>query len=217
MVDNKERLVVFTDNEYLHDLMSTLQKLKKQYPTLTNKQAFEKLGGYEAIKKSNTSLVQFGGVVYNLNYKKIIKTLSINIKHDSSTAKFIPDEDTYLCAYDLTGFHFDQCNDAISLQEASKILREFIGNYPWVVMANDLNVIRHQLPNFANDRKEPILLKPLLKNTKAEGYNSGRLYQLLTPEELKETGFTDNTKNQEHTGFWDSLSMAVYCAVNKVI
>lgn len=226
MASSNSNLIVFTDNEYLNELMHPNWQYHLQNPSASSKECFDKVGGYEALKKVNTSLVQFGGVLYDMAQKKVIKTININIKHDSVTSGFVPTEYTYACAHDLTGIHFDSTaiiTNSKSLSEASKIMREFIGDHVWFVMDNDFHVIRRQIPDFANDRQAPYRLKHLLKNTEAEGFNSGKLHELLTDEQKIETGWTGwNTESkklelQEHTGCYDALSMAVFCACNDII
>lgn len=172
---------------------------------------------YEGQKKINTSIVQIGAILYDIKNKKVVDMLNINVKHDSKTTKFIPTENTYKCAHSLTGIRFDQCADQISFNEAIQLFRKFIGNHKWILMDNDLNVIKKQDPMFALDRKEPIRLKPLLANTKASGLNSGKLFTLLTEKEKELTGWNkcfELCKTNEHTGCFDALSMAVFCASN---
>ena len=213
-------LVVFTDFEYLNEWMDKSWKFNLENPDVPMNDFFQKLGGYEGLKKAETSLVQFGGVLYDIKNKKIVDTLNINIKHDEKTAKFIPTQYTYNYAHKLCGVWFNNKSNLISLDDAAKLLRKFIGEHRWVIMDNDFNVIKRQLPSFASDRKEPLRLKPLLLNTRAKGYNSGKLYSLLTDKEKELTGWNESSKllkTYEHTGCYDALSMAVYCAINQDI
>jgi hypothetical protein len=209
-------LVVFTDFEYLNEWMAPQWKMHQENPEIPMEEHFKKLGGYEGLSKIGTSLVQLGGVLYDMKNKKVVATINLNIQHDEKTTHFTPTKTTYDYAHMLTGVRFDEVK-AITLEEGAKLLREFIGDYKWVVMNNDLNVMRHQLPQFASDRKEPIRFKPLLSNTKAVGLNSGRLYQLLTDEERISTGWNEHSVGKEHTGCYDALSMAVYSCVNNLL
>lgn len=177
-------------------------------PETPMKEHFIKLGGYEGLKQVSTSLVQVGAVLYDLKEQKVLKTLSINVQHDAKSSKFTPTDYTYLYAHSLTTIRFDQLKDAVSLLEASKSLCDFIGDHPWVIMDNDLNVIRRQIPDFAADRPAPIKLKPLLST----GLNSGKLHTLLNDKQKEATGWNQHARGAEHTAFFDALSMAVYCA-----
>lgn len=186
-------------------------------PTAPMSDFFLQLGGYEGLSKLNPSLVQVGAVRYDLKQKKMVDTLNINIKHDEKTTTWTPTEATYAYAHSLTGMWFNK-GEMLPLAEAAQSLRSFIGTDKWVVMNNDFAVIKSQLPDFASDRKERIRLKPLLTNTKAAGLNSGKLVTLLSETEKEATGWNRAVRalGKEHTGCFDALSMAVYCAVNKV-
>src|SRR5437764_5137986 len=146
--------------------MSIQWKKHLQSPQTDMNEFFLELGGYEGLKKIQTSLVQIGAVQYDLEKKQVIQTLNLNVKHDYKTAKWNPDQDTYSYAEFLTGVRFDEVKDAVPLQEAASRFRDFLGDRKWIVMNNDYQVIKSQLPEFASDRKEPIRLKPLLMSSK---------------------------------------------------
>lgn len=223
MTENKDtqckpEIIVFTDFEYLNEWMEKQWNMHLENPHVSTDETFKRLGGYDGLSKIGTSLVQFGGIKYDLRNKCILEHLSVNIMHDTKTTKFTPSDATYSYAHLMSGVWFNQ-GSLMSLRDAAAELRKFIADHKWVVMNNDFNVIRHQLPDFASDRKEPIKLKPLLVNTKAEGLNSGKLHSLLTEKEKQATGWNHFVKSigKEHTGSFDALSMAVYCAVNNVL
>lgn len=155
-----------------------------------------------------------------MKLRKVVGLLNINVKHDEKTTTWMPTQDTYAYAHWLTGVQFDKVENALTLSEAAKKLRDFIGEYKWVVMNNDFAVIKSQLPDFASDREGPIRLKPLLATiSEAKGLNSGKLQSLLSASEKETSGWNEvvKTLGDEHTGCFDALSMAVYVGMRGIV
>ncbi|KNC53953.1 uncharacterized protein AMSG_12277 [Thecamonas trahens ATCC 50062] len=204
-----DEVVVFSDCEYVFAGMDALEAAVVD-EGVSPTQAYEQFGGYARVKElTETAVVQIGAVKYDLANRRVVETFEVVVDPGESWPAATFD---YLARLTGTVFgpgHGEQAQSALAAFDS------FVGNAMWVVMDNDGAVMRRQWPQLAAG--PAIRLKPLLTDTPAAGLNSGHLHNLLADDVKAAAGFgaiVDARKDaQEHTGLYDAISMAVFCAL----